>query len=93
MIADTIIRGFALHSIYGCGIYLWGALWDALTHLLITISKKQQPSEVMGLRQKQIEPGPRPGESVIEMEPSSAYAEIVKRIEGAGGSSSTSSAK
>ncbi|KAI4477207.1 hypothetical protein M0802_014773 [Mischocyttarus mexicanus] len=70
MIADSIIRGFTLHSVYGCGMYLWGALWDALTHLLITISKKQQPPEVMGLRQKQIEPGPRPGESLIEMEPS-----------------------
>ncbi|KAI4482413.1 hypothetical protein M0802_013736 [Mischocyttarus mexicanus] len=42
----------------------------------------------MRLRQRQIEPKPRPSESVIEMEPSSAYTEIIKRIEGGGSSSS-----
>ncbi|XP_076298672.1 uncharacterized protein LOC143217882 [Lasioglossum baleicum] len=34
-ILDTIIHGYQLHSIYGCGLTLCGAAWSSLTHLLI----------------------------------------------------------
>ena len=34
LIADTIIHGYALHSIFGWSIHLIGALWDSLTNLV-----------------------------------------------------------
>ena len=37
---DTIIHGYALHTVYGCSLHLIGALWDSLTNLLLHLSRK-----------------------------------------------------
>ncbi|XP_077276899.1 uncharacterized protein LOC143905365 [Temnothorax americanus] len=34
LIINTIIHGYALHTIYGWSIHLVGALWDSVTNLL-----------------------------------------------------------
>ena len=39
MIADIIINGYALHSVYGWSIHLLGALWDSVTNLLLHLGK------------------------------------------------------
>lgn len=38
-IADTVIHGYALHSIYGWSVHLVGALWGSLTHLLLHLAR------------------------------------------------------
>lgn len=51
LMIDTIIHGYALHTLYGWSIVLIGAIWDSVTHLLIHLANqgKQQgdPSEVV----------------------------------------------
>ncbi|KAK2578446.1 hypothetical protein KPH14_012586 [Odynerus spinipes] len=41
-IADAIIRGIAMHSAYGCSIYLFAALWDSIATLLLQRAPKTQ---------------------------------------------------
>lgn len=45
MLLDTIIHGFALHSVYGCSVHLLGAIWDSLTHLLILLGGKKKATK------------------------------------------------
>lgn len=46
-IVDAFIHGYELHSAYGCGIHLIGALWTSITHLLMhnALTKSQQASD------------------------------------------------
>lgn len=39
LIIDTIIHGYALHSIYGWSIHLLGAVWSSVTNLLIHLGR------------------------------------------------------
>lgn len=39
-IFDTVIHGYALHTIYGWSIYLIGAIWDSVTYLLLHLNKR-----------------------------------------------------
>ena len=39
LIADTIIHGYALHTIYGWSIHLLGAIWSSVTNLLLHLGK------------------------------------------------------
>ncbi|KMQ84581.1 hypothetical protein RF55_17519 [Lasius niger] len=41
LILDTIVHGYALHTIYGWSLYLLGALWDSLTHLILHLKTRQ----------------------------------------------------
>lgn len=36
---DTIIHGYALHSAYGCSLYILGAIWSSLTNLLLHLAR------------------------------------------------------
>ncbi|XP_072766924.1 uncharacterized protein [Anoplolepis gracilipes] len=45
LIVDTIIHGFALHSIYGWSLHLLGAVWTSITNLLFI--KPQQSDRRM----------------------------------------------
>ncbi|XP_026830963.1 uncharacterized protein LOC113563493 [Ooceraea biroi] len=36
---DTMIHGYALHSAYGCSLYVLGAIWSSLTHLLLYLAR------------------------------------------------------
>lgn len=40
LIIDTVIHGYALHTVYGWSLYLLGAIWDSVTNLLLHLSKK-----------------------------------------------------
>ncbi|KYN50012.1 hypothetical protein ALC62_00039, partial [Cyphomyrmex costatus] len=37
---DTIIHGYAIHTIYGWSLHLLAAFWDSVTNLLIHLSQK-----------------------------------------------------
>jgi len=39
LIVDTVIHGYALHSIYECGIHFLAAMWSFVTHLLLHFGK------------------------------------------------------
>ena len=39
LIIDTMIHGYALHTIYGWSIHLIGALWGSVTNLLLHLAK------------------------------------------------------
>lgn len=45
LIIDTIIHGYALHTVYGWSLHLLGALWSSVTHLLIHIAPSPTPSK------------------------------------------------
>lgn len=38
LIIDTVIHGYALHTVYGCSLHLLGALWSSITHLLLHLA-------------------------------------------------------
>jgi len=40
LILDTIVHGYALHTVYGWSIYLIGAIWDSATQLLLHLKIK-----------------------------------------------------
>lgn len=44
LIFDTVIHGYALHSVYGWSLFLIGAIWDSVTYLLLHLSKKAHGS-------------------------------------------------
>lgn len=37
LVIDTVIHGYALHSVYGWSMHLLGAVWSSVTHLLLHI--------------------------------------------------------
>ena len=41
LILDTVMHGYALHTVYGWSVYLIGALWDSLTHLLLHLGTRK----------------------------------------------------
>ncbi|EZA48410.1 hypothetical protein X777_13882 [Ooceraea biroi] len=43
---DTMIHGYALHSAYGCSLYVLGAIWSSLTHLLLYLARST-PNAIM----------------------------------------------
>jgi len=40
LIIDTVIHGYALHTIYGWSLHLIGAFWDSVTNLLLHLARK-----------------------------------------------------
>jgi len=48
---DIAIHGYALHSAYGCSLYILGAIWSSLTNLLLYFAKgssrKDDPKELV----------------------------------------------
>lgn len=45
IIVDALVHGYALHSVYGWSIYLFGALWSSFTHLLLQLGNKKRSQE------------------------------------------------
>jgi len=39
LVIDTAIHEYALHTAYGCSLYLLGAIWSSLTHLLLHLAR------------------------------------------------------
>lgn len=45
LIIDTLIHGYALHTIYGWSLHLLGAVWSSVTHLLLHIAPSTPPGK------------------------------------------------
>ncbi|XP_036148938.1 uncharacterized protein LOC118647682 [Monomorium pharaonis] len=41
LIVDTLIHGYALHSVYGWSMHLLGAVWSSVTHLLLHLGGRK----------------------------------------------------
>lgn len=46
LLIDTLIHGYALHSVYGWSIHLLGAIWSSVTHLLLHLARPNEPAPV-----------------------------------------------
>lgn len=51
LIIDTVIHGYALHSVYGWSMHLLGAVWSSVTHLLLHIGGR--PGEVNATQEEE----------------------------------------
>ena len=58
LILDTIVHGYALHTVYGWSVYLLGAIWDSMTQLLLHL-KMKKPMENKYRKTTQVEEGER----------------------------------
>jgi len=56
LIVDTIIHGYALHSVYSWSLHLIGAVWSSVTHLLLHLA---------GTATKKLPPGRQETEALI----------------------------
>jgi len=56
LIVDTIIHGYALHSVYGWSLHLIGAIWSSVTHLLLHLA---------GTATRKLPPGHQDTEALI----------------------------
>lgn len=45
LIVDTIIHGYALHSVYGWSLHLLGAIWSSVTHLLLHLAGPRREND------------------------------------------------
>ncbi|KYM96587.1 hypothetical protein ALC62_12749 [Cyphomyrmex costatus] len=41
LVIDTIIHGYALHTMYGWSLHLIGAIWSSVTHLLLHLGSRR----------------------------------------------------
>ena len=55
---DTIIHGYALHTIYGWSLYLLGSIWDSVTNLLLHLGRQQTSRPRSNLITKSLENQP-----------------------------------
>lgn len=61
LIIDTVIHGYALHTIYGWSIHLAGALWDSVTNLLLHLAS--------GVRKKNVKEETKPQPTLLPNAP------------------------
>jgi len=45
LVIDTVIHGYALHTVYGCSLHLLGALWSSLANLLLHLAREPAPKK------------------------------------------------
>lgn len=45
LVVDTIVHGYALHTIYGWSIHIIGAVWDSVTNLLLHLGRRAPKNE------------------------------------------------
>lgn len=79
LIVDSVIRGYAIHSIYGWSIHLIGAVWSSITHLLIHLGGKRQSH-----RQEEIKRDDQVREVLVQCEntPSASGSSLETQKEG-----------
>lgn len=68
IVIDTAIHGYALHTVYGCGVQLIGAIWSSLTHLLLHLARRP-PAENPDNNKKGKPPTVLPPRSAITYQP------------------------
>lgn len=80
LLVDTIIHGYALHSIYGWSIHLIGAIWSSVTHLLLFLGKSDKAEVTHEEEGRQGEDASAPisqeKDSEVRTVPEQSYAEL-----------------
>lgn len=68
LVIDTLIHGYALHSVYGWSMHLLGAVWSSVTNLLLHLGKRpdEETSPTMKIEQE---------DNLIKTEAQPAYPE------------------
>lgn len=73
LILDTVVHGYALHTVYGWSMYLIGAVWDSLTQLLLHLGRKEtgtlNPSAPVSSNAKSSETTPLESPTPTENDP------------------------
>lgn len=72
LIVDTLIHGYALHSVYGWSLHLLGAIWSSVTHLLLHLGNQppRRPNAEDGPpTTEEIPLSPRDREQNVTIEP------------------------
>lgn len=67
LIIDTIIHGYALHTIYGWSIHLIGALWDSITNLLLHLAKGSNQEKEESKEEKEENEGEKESTNQIKI--------------------------
>lgn len=67
LVIDTIIHGYALHTIYGWSLHLLGAIWGSITHLLLHLGRQNEvdlrrKEKQQGIELQDVTTEPRPSE-------------------------------
>ncbi|XP_071576447.1 uncharacterized protein, partial [Temnothorax nylanderi] len=85
LLIDTLIHGYALHSAYGCTMYLFGAIWSSVTNLLLHLARgpskeSRKPAQHQDVeqgtplqeitREERITRSEQPPHAIIESHPS-----------------------
>ncbi|XP_067204509.1 uncharacterized protein [Linepithema humile] len=66
LVFDTIIHGYALHTVYGWSLHLLGAVWSSVTHLLLHLARSpngEQSKEKADPESKELQPQRDPMEA------------------------------
>lgn len=78
-LVDVMINGYTLHSVYGCGIHILGAMFSSITHLLVHLGRSPPSSSTettttaaTGSRESNSE-DPDPSSTVINLQKLKAY--------------------
>jgi len=45
LIIDTLVHGYILHTVYRWSLYLFGAIWNSVTQLLLHLGKRRLKAE------------------------------------------------
>ncbi|KYN50086.1 hypothetical protein ALC62_00114, partial [Cyphomyrmex costatus] len=74
LVIDTLIHGYALHTMYGWSLHLVGAVWSSVTHLLLHLGRRRdpQPQESTNAEPSDETPGPSAPPSPSEDQPSTS---------------------
>jgi len=80
LIVDTIIHGYALHSVYGWSMHLLGAVWSSVTHLLLHLGGRREGQPSAPVKETPTntfppteEVPPVTSESAVEQRPNTQY--------------------
>lgn len=81
IIIDTAIHGYALHTVYGCGFQLLGALWSSVTHLLLHLAHAPPQRKGKDSGEKEAEEGRQldPSQGATTVAPAPAPALPINR--------------
>lgn len=55
IIIDTLIHGYALHSVYGWSLHLLAAIWGSFTNLLLHLGRTRSEDQSTGIKEIKLE--------------------------------------
>lgn len=87
LVIDTIIHGYAIHSIYGWSLYLIGAVWSSVTNLILLLGKarkgktKDNPENVLQAEYHAVAPPEEPDKEAAGKEAKMGHNDELSYVE------------